>query len=131
MQDHVAETALAAIGDLGHAGDFMLLAAGQVQMLQLSALLGNQQAAVGQEGHRPRLVEAADFGGGEGTLVGGGGGRWCSGLATVGGRVGSVAGRGGKDRHQAEGEQQGRAGHGYLQCGDADGRAVPCIPLER
>src|SRR3546814_6511123 len=40
--------------------------------LQRAALLGDQQAAVGQEGHRPRLVESGDFGAGEGAGVAGG-----------------------------------------------------------
>src|SRR3546814_2653544 len=72
MQGDVAEAALSAVVDLGHALDVADLAAGDVDQLQRAALLGDQQAAVGQEGHRPRLVESGDFGAGEGAGVAGG-----------------------------------------------------------
>ena len=65
MQDHVAQAALAAIGHGGHAGDLAELAVADVQQPQPARLLGDQQPAVGQEGHRPGFVEARDLGAGE------------------------------------------------------------------
>ena len=69
VQRDVAEAALAAVIDFRHPADVADLATGDVDEFQRALFLGDQQAAVGQEGHRPRLVERSDFGGDEGLAI--------------------------------------------------------------
>ena len=62
MQDHVTEAALPAIGHRRHAAYFADLAGADIDQAQATLLLGDQQASIGQESHRPRLVETRDLG---------------------------------------------------------------------
>ena len=65
MRHHVAQPALAAIGDCRHAEDVADAAGRGIEQLELAGLLGDQQAPIGQEGHRPGFVEARELGGDE------------------------------------------------------------------
>src|SRR5690606_24660396 len=80
VQRNVAEAALSAVVDLGDALDVADLAGGDVDQLQRAAFLGDQQAAVRQEGHRPGFAERGDLGAGKG-------------FGAVGGRLGRGGGR--------------------------------------
>src|SRR5690606_17055738 len=60
MQDDVAESALTAVRDARHARDLADPAVRRPQ-LQPTALLGDEQPAVRQERHGPRLVERRDL----------------------------------------------------------------------
>ena len=61
MQDDIGEAALAGVHHFRYAPDAGALAVGHVLHPEAPGLLGDQQAAIGQEGHRPRLVEARHF----------------------------------------------------------------------
>ncbi|MNN09028.1 hypothetical protein D3C81_1218990 [compost metagenome] len=114
MHDHIAQPTLAAIGHGRYAADLAALAAGRVEVDQLAGFLGDERAAVGQEGHCPGLVEAGRFRGGERPLRGfhrcfGGG------VCRVGGAGGGEQGGGQCQRHA---EQKG-TGHVGLRVQEA------------
>ena len=92
VEDDVTQAALPSIRNLRHAGDVEHSAVGTAE-LQAAAFLCHQQVAIGQKGHRPRLVELADLLHLEGALR----------------RTGRAAAAGGEQQQQ--GKQEAGAAH--------------------
>src|SRR5690606_19801592 len=96
----VAEAALSSIIDLGYARDIDRFAA-EADELQNAPLLGDEDAAIGEEGECPRLFKDAHLGGSE-RFAGFCRGGWGGALAVARGRAVRAAGGEGERGNESE-----------------------------